>query len=86
MNKPNRFHATTMEELMALNEQLTRPPRDPARINKILKLLKKYWTAPGRTDLRLAQIIMNLYGKPGDPYNFEDDDLIKALEKVIADV
>lgn len=52
--------------------------RDPERIDKILGLLRKYWKA--NPDLRLAQIVGNMSGMQ-DPYNYEDDDLIKALEK-----
>ena len=52
--------------------------RDPARIERILKLVKKIWTdAP---DLRLTQLIMNALRMNSDPYYVEDDKLEDALK------
>lgn len=53
--------------------------RDPARIDRILWLLTKYWRA--HPDLRLGQIVGNFTptvrtsvggAEPGDPYHVED--------------
>jgi len=51
--------------------------RDPKRIDIILETIKTIWEAS--PDLRLAQIIMNAIGHPGDPYYYEDDDLLEKL-------
>lgn len=47
--------------------------RDPARIDRVLGLLERYWKK--YPDLRLAQIVCNLApARHGlDPYNVEDD-------------
>jgi hypothetical protein len=62
--------------------------RNPARIDRILKLLKEYWDRPGYQDMRLGQIIYALhsfytkeYRDTGDVFNFEDED----LERILAD-
>jgi hypothetical protein len=55
-----------------------RPPRDPARIPRILELIRKHWEE--YPDLRLTQIIGNCFG-PGDHYYKEDSDLEAALLK-----
>lgn len=51
--------------------------RDPKRIDKILKLIKKIWKKS--PDLRLTQLIMNALSMNSDPYYIEDDILEKAL-------
>ena len=55
--------------------------RDPKRIDRILNLLRAYWTQ--NPDLRLAQIVGNEVpgSRAGDIYNFEDDKLEAALRK-----
>lgn len=55
--------------------------RDPKRIPKVLRLIKKYWTKC--PDLRLSQLIGNLSNRH-DPYYFEDDELIVILNKLLA--
>lgn len=52
--------------------------RDPKRIEELLKLIKKIWK--NYPDLRLCQLIGNVYG-PEDLYHKEDDDLKKRLEE-----
>ncbi len=52
--------------------------RDPARIERVLGLVKEVWyNAP---DLRLTQLIMNALNMNGDPYYVEDDKLEDALK------
>lgn len=53
--------------------------RNPARIDEIFKELEIYWKK--RPDMRLSQIIMNAYGRPGDPYQFKDDELLIKLKE-----
>jgi hypothetical protein len=66
--------------------------RDPKRIDKILKMIEKLWKA--NPDWRLGQLVVNVMstdsgsGIPMRPteneiFNFEDDKLIKAFEKVL---
>lgn len=66
-----------IEELQNFSKELNAKliPRDPKRINLVLRLLKKYWTQ--HSDLRLGQLIGNLAGK--DFYFFEDDKLVERL-------
>ena len=58
--------------------------RDPARIDRILKLLDFYWHKS--PDLRLAQIVLNVYISADRPkfftgvYNFEDSEFESILE------
>lgn len=54
--------------------------RDPERIKRILKLVKKIWYRS--PDLRLTQIIMNALEMNSDPYYVEDDKLEDALKSV----
>lgn len=54
--------------------------RDPARIDRVLKLLYRYWHL--YPDLRLAQIIGN-FAPHSDTYHYEDDALIVALEAAL---
>jgi hypothetical protein len=54
--------------------------RDPARIERILKLVEKIWN--DTPDLRLTQIIMNALKMNSDPYYVEDDKLEDALKSV----
>jgi uncharacterized protein YihD (DUF1040 family) len=51
--------------------------RDPKRIPKILKELRKIWEE--HPDLRLGQLMLNL---GFDFYYIEDDELIKKLIKL----
>ena len=54
--------------------------RDPARIDKILNILKSYWkTYP---DLRFMQMIVNIVGDE-DQFFLEDDDFEKFLKRAI---
>ncbi len=57
--------------------------RDPARIERMLGLVKKVWvTVP---DLRLTQLIMNALKMNSDPYYVEDDKLEIALKAYCKD-
>ena len=57
--------------------------RDPARIERMLGLIRKVWyDAP---DLRLTQLIMNELKMNSDPYYVEDDTLEKALKAYCKD-
>jgi hypothetical protein len=57
--------------------------RDPARIERILGLIRKVWyDAP---DLRLTQLIMNALKMAQDPYYVEDDKLEQALKDYCKD-
>jgi len=51
--------------------------RDPARIDRILSLVRKIWVK--HPDLRLTQLIMNALAINSDPYYIEDDDLELSL-------
>jgi uncharacterized protein YihD (DUF1040 family) len=55
--------------------------RDPARIDRMLELLRAAWKR--NPDLRLLQLFLNLR-LPGDPYYTEDDwleDELKAMAR-----
>jgi len=52
--------------------------RDPARIDRILKLVEKLWR--DSPDLRLTQLIMNVLHMNSDPYYVEDDRIEEALK------
>lgn len=58
--------------------------RDPARINRILEKLRRYWHS--KPDLRLGQIVVNLTPPEfvhiggADPFNVEDDRFEEALD------
>lgn len=54
--------------------------RDPKRIKPILNKIEDIWTK--YPDLRLCQLIGNLWG-PGDNYYREDDILMKRLEEYL---
>jgi uncharacterized protein YihD (DUF1040 family) len=55
--------------------------RDPARIDKVLNIIRKYWkTYP---DLRLTQLLTNVLGT-GDNFHIEDDELVKRLDEYMA--
>lgn len=52
--------------------------RDPARINRIIERLRRYWLA--NPDLRLTQIVVNAVG-PSDPAPhifYVEDDVVEA--------
>lgn len=50
--------------------------RDIERIDKLLKLLKKYWKQDANyADLRLGQILSNIPGNK-DVFYLEDDEVI----------
>lgn len=53
--------------------------RDPARIDKLLKLFEEYWRK--HPDYRFCQIVGNFFR--GDPYFVEDDLFIERLEKYL---
>lgn len=57
--------------------------RDPQRINRILKLIKKYWKL--HPDMRLTQLIMNALQITEDPYYYEDDILEQKLIEMLSD-
>jgi uncharacterized protein YihD (DUF1040 family) len=53
--------------------------KNPKRIHRIITRLEKLWKK--HPELRLSQLIGNLYPKNGlDPYYIEDDDFITNLE------
>ena len=57
--------------------------RDPARIDRIIGLLRAYWHA--NPDLRLGQIVGNFMpragAEPGDSYYVEDIVIERALKQ-----
>ncbi len=57
--------------------------RDPARIERMLSLVKKVWDSS--PDLRLTQLIMNALAMNSDPYYVEDDKLEEALKTYCKD-
>lgn len=57
--------------------------RDPARIERMLSLVKKVWDSS--PDLRLTQLIMNALVMNSDPYYVEDDKLEEALKTYCKD-
>lgn len=50
--------------------------RDPARIDKVLSMLKSYWKS--NPDLRFVQMVMSIVGD-GDYFYLEDEEFIKFL-------
>jgi uncharacterized protein YihD (DUF1040 family) len=53
--------------------------RDPKRIDKILKVVGKYWKA--NPDLRFGQLILNSAEEGSfDLYYLEDEDILAGLE------
>ena len=57
--------------------------RDPQRINRVLKLIKKYWKL--HPDMRLTQLIMNALQITEDPYYYEDEILEQKLIEMLSD-
>jgi uncharacterized protein YihD (DUF1040 family) len=55
--------------------------RDPARIDRLLDALRRYWMQ--HPDLRLGQIVCNASGEV-DPFYLEDEVLIDVLEGEVA--
>lgn len=55
-------------------------PRDPARIDRVLELLREYWLA--NPDLRLGQILGNFRGK-ATSYGVEDDVIEARLKEAL---
>ena len=53
--------------------------RDPQRIPKILARLAHLWQQ--HPQLRLAQLIGNVFHRERDPYHLEDESFIAELEK-----
>lgn len=53
--------------------------RDPNRIRRILRLVKKIWHQ--NPNLRLTQLLGNCF-KPGDLYYEEDEKVEKRLKEV----
>lgn len=58
-----------------------RPPRDPARIDRVLELLGELWKL--QPDTRFCQLIINTVGAQRDPYDLEDDVLVEDLKENI---
>ena len=65
--------------------------RDPARIERILGLLRTIWTDTGHTDTRLGQLLFNACVSGAVPtayfeaaYNVEDTEIEKGLEAYLA--
>jgi uncharacterized protein YihD (DUF1040 family) len=53
---------------------------DPKRIDKVLGLIRKYWSQ--NPDLRLTQLMTNLFFHNGkDFYYLEDEEIIKKLNE-----
>lgn len=48
--------------------------RDPARINRMIELLRAAWLAS--PDLRLGQLIVNLTSSDDDPYGTASDEAV----------
>ena len=57
--------------------------RDPARIDRMLELIRKVWY--DEPDLRLTQLIMNELRMNSDPYYVEDETLEDALKAYCKD-
>lgn len=62
--------------------------RDPARIDRIMKLLTLAWKAPGTEDQRLGQLLNNVHrvaaGDGGAPiWNTDDDRWEEALATIV---
>ena len=57
--------------------------RDPNRIPKVLDLIKKLWEE--NPDLRLLQMLGNLFNSGFDPYYTEDDILYEKLIQMYGD-
>lgn len=57
--------------------------RDPARIDRMLAVLKDYWHR--YPDLRLGQIISNMTPDHQDIFYIEDEPIEAALRKMLAD-
>lgn len=53
--------------------------RNPERINRILNLIKRIWKK--NPDLRLCQLIGNVFPHGEDNYYKEDDELEKRLKE-----
>lgn len=56
-------------------------PRDPARIDRVLALIRTAWVQ--HPDLRLGQLLHNVTGVHDDLFNYEDDVLVDDLEEWI---
>lgn len=56
--------------------------RDPARIDRIIGLLRMVWER--NPDQRLGQLYANLTGHHRDPFHVEDDEVESALELFLA--
>lgn len=68
----------TLKRVKERTKNMWNIPRDPKRIDKVLKELSIYWKK--NTDLRLAQIIGN-FAPMKDPYHYEDTELLNELRK-----
>lgn len=71
----------------AVKKVFNKPPRNPKRILKILKLIEKIWLKD--PDLRLCQLIENCFKFPFSEvghnhclYNKEDEELERRLKEV----
>lgn len=56
-------------------------PRDPARIDTVLALIRQAWVQ--HPDLRLGQLLHNVTSVHDDLFNYEDDRLIDDLKEWI---
>ena len=73
---------TRIQELIAqVNACFSKPPRDPARIDRILTVLGEYWRA--HPDTRLGQLVCGM-ARGTDPFELEDDLLLERLEEALA--
>lgn len=57
--------------------------RDPARRERILKLIETIWMHPQNADTRLYQLLGNAANMHQDPYFYEDDKLEADLQAVV---
>lgn len=59
--------------------------RDPARIDRVLALVRAYWKR--YPDLRLGQLVVNLApsGQKGGAFYYEDDSMEEALRRALRD-
>lgn len=58
---------------------MPKEPRDKKRIPEVLDLIKSIWEKD--PDLRLMQLLGNLFRYDFDPYYVEDDELVKKLKE-----
>lgn len=79
-NKEKLFLETVNKVITEHPNMFMHPPRDPARINEVLKKLREVWEI--NPDLRLAQLVVNAAGacQPcPEIFYLEDDALLRGL-------